>query len=443
MTDDQRFELTRRKALAGLGGIGVASAGAGFGTTAYFSDTEEFEGNTLTAGTVELNVTWQQLYYGGPQGEAYGTAGRPFVNAHPDDNGDGVQSWDGDAYASQEDIDEDPEAAAKEGKNLEFACDDFEDDDWPEPSFDPNENALIELDDVKPGDCGEVTFGVKVCDNPSWVWLGGELVEESDGGHPESDGAQLADSIFARVWYDLDGDNVYDEGEPQIAAGTLSSVLDELRSGIQLAFDPRDEAVPDPDETTLAEIDDDDCVPLPKEDDADDIEGLSEGDTFEYDEDAAGNEIDPPVEIEITNVYFEDGEQVGFDWESNYGICQVRVRGGPPGEDDPPGEGPATVFDCATSGTVFAPENDDNPNRQFYRISNFRFYYCPDVKEEPPGECFEPSNTRFIAFEWCLPPSVGNEVQGDSVSFDLQFYAEQCRHNDDPQNPFAEVDEEV
>jgi hypothetical protein len=25
---------------------------------------------------------------------------------------------------------------------------------------------------------------------------------------------------------------------------------------------------------------------------------------------------------------------------------------------------------------------------------------------------------------------VGNEVQSDSVSFDLGFYAEQCRHND-------------
>jgi len=38
--------------------------------------------------------------------------------------------------------------------------------------------------------------------------------------------------------------------------------------------------------------------------------------------------------------------------------------------------------------------------------------------------------THFIEFE--LPLDVGNEVQGDSVSFDLAFQAEQVRNNDDP-----------
>ena len=74
--------------------------------------------------------------------------------------------------------------------------------------------------------------------------------------------------------------------------------------------------------------------------------------------------------------------------------------------------------------------------REFHQISNFRFYYCDvDEEEENGEECFQPSNTEFIAFEWCLPPSVGNEVQGDSVSFDLSFYTEQCRHNDEPSGP--------
>jgi hypothetical protein len=38
--------------------------------------------------------------------------------------------------------------------------------------------------------------------------------------------------------------------------------------------------------------------------------------------------------------------------------------------------------------------------------------------------------THFIKFE--LPIDVGNEVMGDSVSFDLEFQAEQVRNNDDP-----------
>src|SRR6056297_1286079 len=52
----QLHTLTRRKMLAGLGAIGIASAGAGIGTSAYFSDREEFENNSLTAGTLDMSV---------------------------------------------------------------------------------------------------------------------------------------------------------------------------------------------------------------------------------------------------------------------------------------------------------------------------------------------------------------------------------------------------
>lgn len=59
MSDDNSnstFELNRRRALAGLGTIGVASAGAGAGTMALFSDTEESSGNTVQAGTLDLDI---------------------------------------------------------------------------------------------------------------------------------------------------------------------------------------------------------------------------------------------------------------------------------------------------------------------------------------------------------------------------------------------------
>jgi len=55
MTD--KFELSRRKALIGLGTIGAASAGAGLGTSALFSDEEDFEDNQITAGTMDMAVT--------------------------------------------------------------------------------------------------------------------------------------------------------------------------------------------------------------------------------------------------------------------------------------------------------------------------------------------------------------------------------------------------
>lgn len=53
---DKDFEISRRKALAGLGVVGVASAGAGLGTTAYFSDGETYEDNTIMAGEFGLTV---------------------------------------------------------------------------------------------------------------------------------------------------------------------------------------------------------------------------------------------------------------------------------------------------------------------------------------------------------------------------------------------------
>lgn len=40
-----------------------------------------------------------------------------------------------------------------------------------------------------------------------------------------------------------------------------------------------------------------------------------------------------------------------------------------------------------------------------------------------------------VCFDWEVPTTVGNEIQGDSVGFDLQFNAQQSRHNDGSANP--------
>ena len=50
-------------------------------------------------------------------------------------------------------------------------------------------------------------------------------------------------------------------------------------------------------------------------------------------------------------------------------------------------------------------------------------------------ECFPPGVTHYIGFGWWVPENVGNEIQGDSVSFDLGFYTQQCRNNDGSYKP--------
>jgi predicted ribosomally synthesized peptide with SipW-like signal peptide len=51
----------------------------------------------------------------------------------------------------------------------------------------------------------------------------------------------------------------------------------------------------------------------------------------------------------------------------------------------------------------------------------------PSTEEPDP---FEPSTTNYIGFAWYLPVNHANEIQTDSVGFDLALYTEQARHND-------------
>jgi hypothetical protein len=53
----------------------------------------------------------------------------------------------------------------------------------------------------------------------------------------------------------------------------------------------------------------------------------------------------------------------------------------------------------------------------------------------PDVECFTAGATHCFGLAWWLPTDVGNEIQSDSVSFDLGFHAEQCRNNPDPSGP--------
>ena len=49
--------------------------------------------------------------------------------------------------------------------------------------------------------------------------------------------------------------------------------------------------------------------------------------------------------------------------------------------------------------------------------------------ETTSRDCFPNSTTRYLGFAWWLPVDHANEIQTDSVEFDLGFYTEQCRHN--------------
>ncbi|OAQ54397.1 hypothetical protein HTG_02295 [Natrinema mahii] len=411
---DKRNSISRRNVLAGLGTIGVGGALVGAGTSAFFSDGETLDGNDLTTGELELKLDWQQRYYGP-------TEKWEFVNAHPDHDRDGEQSIEinGTEY-KYSDL----------GRNLGDSeidyCREYLDNEY---YFGGDQDSLIALEDIKPGDCGEITFSYHLCDNPGWLWL------RTTGVTYDS---TLAENIEATLWYDLDADNEPDEEDPVIVDGSLKDVFDELDDGILLDGAPSERT---------AGKHSDECVKLEKLDD-DNLSEYTDPETHDPEKLEAGTTIefsDPGPKIKLTDVRRKDDktETYGFNWKVVDGpdICKIVVGGGSNrggGSDNNEDNGSKTKTypydECATKGDdVIAPKNDGD---QRAAISNLTFYYCPDKDDDPV--CVPNSTTQYLGFKWCLPKEVGNVVQDKSVGFDLQFYTEQCRHNDTPVSPWVD-----
>ncbi|WP_255151901.1 SipW-dependent-type signal peptide-containing protein [Halorarius halobius] len=153
MTDDQQnlYDLSRRKMIAGLGAIGLASAGAGLGTSALFSDREEFSDNSITAGTLDLSVTATVV----------------GANAYWADQ-PGVLGLSGTA--------DDSEAVVG-----------------------------LTVDDVKPGDWAIICFEIENETNPGYVQVSVTDLENGEGANPEPEGdttgdGELGDAILASLW---------------------------------------------------------------------------------------------------------------------------------------------------------------------------------------------------------------------------------------------------
>ncbi|OTF08917.1 SipW-dependent-type signal peptide-containing protein [Halorubrum sp. SD612] len=193
--NDDTIGLSRRKMLVGLGAVGVASAGAGLGTTAYFNDTETFENNTLTAGSLDLFV---HVDYSEDQGSyaQYSTESGTYI----DGNVVGI-----------------------EGQEIE------------------GEPLSIQVSDLKPGDSGEGEFCFSIVDNPAYMWMCGELTANDENGQSEPemdddetpDTGDLADAMEVTVSYCTpDGEKGDD-----IVSGSLAEVMLALQAGVPLSGD--------------------------------------------------------------------------------------------------------------------------------------------------------------------------------------------------------------
>ncbi len=51
-------------------------------------------------------------------------------------------------------------------------------------------------------------------------------------------------------------------------------------------------------------------------------------------------------------------------------------------------------------------------------------------------EVMEACTTYYFGWAWWVPTEVGNVIQGDTLTFDIEFYAEQWRNNPTPADPW-------
>ena len=157
-----KYELSRRKALAALGTIGVAGAGAGMGTSALFSDEENFNGNTLVAGELNLLVD-------------YWTSQNTNTSSAAIDDG----------QANNDTIQGDVSA--------EYV-----------------------LGDVKPGDGGFLVFCPKIVDNEAYLWAGSSGLTDFENGYTEPE---------LDVDPDADDSTTVDDDDPGDGEGELSEKI--------------------------------------------------------------------------------------------------------------------------------------------------------------------------------------------------------------------------
>jgi Ca-activated chloride channel family protein len=572
MTQDTNLiNLTRRQMLAGVGAVGLASAGAGLGTSALFSDREEFQNNQFVAGELDLKVDWQQRYYFGADGQAEndpstwapyppGSDSSTYPAAFPDN---GTYDDEGNFVSSDLDGLQDPIFS-----RLYIAENPTQFDLGSEPTtgeietvyrsqFDDrseSDQPIITVPDVKPGDCGELTLSMHLFDNPGYIWLGGELLENAENGvsdaelHDIPEGAEddglgsesgtsmsgeLADLIDVELFYDTDCDNQFDEAsKPCVvfaidtsesmlqlanqsdAKTKIQGVADGLRQLLDDidALDGADGSLPfevglelfpgidtsgnngPADLTEVALTTDyssnstlDDAVAELENLSATEVAGstqqedLSEAITASADQLATcPDDTTERVMVVITNgLGLTDGSAElaaeaaltadKLDEYVTLGVATSSSQADTTLQQIAELTPPADYFDANSGGEAESIITDGTTGIasivSSLEVGGDGLIFEGSLAElfagdgdgwaglqTPAGllmdgnfetaelDCFDPMGRYCIAMKWCLPLEVGNEVQSDSVSFDIDLYTEQCRNNSDPasRTPFAE-----
>jgi hypothetical protein len=360
---------------------------------------------------------------------------------------------------------------------------------------------LIDIEDVKPGDFGELTLSYHLCTNDGFVWLQADDVGSAENGYTEperkdedetgdadgdgqDDTTELLDEIQTTWWYDTDGDNVLDSGAEGggeggqadvvvvfdrsgsmgFEAGKLQSakdgakaLVDAAGSGVNLGLVPFN---------TTASV----TEPLgsPRSEIKTTIDGLTASGGTDIAEaindaqaeiDANGRAGVPNFIVLLTNGVSSPGPAgsaadtakaagttiYGIAYGSGADEALIEEVSSPPKNDDGDIDDVdefAFVADQTDIENVFGDIGGGitGVGEQVFFRGTLReaLALLTDGKgllldADPSTADVDPfmgSMTNYVGFAWYLPVNHANEIQTDSVSFDLGFYTEQARHND-------------
>ena len=470
-TDDPLpYSLSRRRVLAGLGAVGLASAGAGLGTSAFFSDEEAFENNTLQAGTLDLKLDYKATYFGGPGRLAdIQSMGYPDAKIVDDDEGRyllrqapspaDMQAW--------EDL--------VQGEEFDFcspAADEF--------LVNGDGIPMFTLEDVKPGDSGEVTASIHICDNPGYLRMVGDLTgnAENDQNEPELDAegedtdgmGELADAIKVCVWYDEDCDNVYEptgtgqqnELEVALVSDVSGSMSGAPLSALKTAATSFVGNLSSPDEaaaisfnsgasteqelTTNYQLVQNAINSYSAGGGTSIAAGIIEG------EDELLNGTNATAGASKVMILLSDGqsnETAAINAANDAKNNGIRIFTIALGSAD------TSLLESVASSPddAFVAPDPVDLDTVYAEIAQIVLAGEQKIAEGTMAEVFDQlsegvildgnrqeeglqpypgATTQCIGFEWTLPFDVGNEVQTDSVGFDFGFEVEQSRHNETP-----------
>ena len=364
--------MKRRQLIGGISLIGAGAVAGTGGTVAYFSDSEETV-TTFTSGEIDIQLDWKAFH-------------------------------NGTQIALQEPTDVDGRVAAS-------------------------------FEDVKPGDSGCFSLSLHNETNPAWVWLALDLTDETDGG-----GDNTGDRECPTATYPLLCGRELTDGSIAVSSEDGTLIVEYFApSGATL------------DETHLHIADELAGVP------ASGNGGPPPG-QFEYDDSVASVVEDEYRRYEIDRLANGIGCGAGVVIAAHAARADGETCWG--GSSEFPGASWAKYIEhticCADSSEGQASSSNlaDNVLVNLFWDDNADCEIDPgdeviyeDVTLRTLTDNIERSTgglmpgwysegTQNISLTWRIPSSVGNEIENDTLDLSFSVYAEQRRHNDDPDNPW-------